>query len=72
MPTGNSIDSHPVIPVERLQYDTRSKRSSRVQGSTSVIDAHQLGDEQGETDADGSEVSSLVLLGGEQQAESQE
>lgn len=71
MRSGNSIDSHPVITVEGPQYDTRSKRSSRVQGSTSVVDAHQLGDEQGETDADGSEVSSLVLLGGEQQAEPQ-
>lgn len=71
MRSGTSIDLHPVIPVEGSQDDTGSKRSSRVQRSTSVVDAHQLGDEQGETDADGSEVSSLVLLGGEQQAESQ-
>ena len=68
-PHPSFADSHPMITLKRPQDHRRSKRSSRVQRSSGIINTHQFGDEQGKTDSDGSEVGGLVFLSGEQEAD---
>lgn len=56
-----------MVAVERARYHVRPERPGRVEGAAGVVHADELGDEQGESDPDGSEEGRLVLLGSEEE-----
>jgi len=51
-----------MLRVKRSSHDARPKRSSRIERTTRVIDTNHFGDKERESDADGRNECSLVLL----------
>ena len=53
-----------MVAIELAVDDTRSKAPSWVQASTREVDSDQLGDKEGQTDADGRNERAFMLLRG--------
>ena len=54
-----------MVVVEFAEDDAGTEGAGGVEAAAGVVDAHELGDEEGEADADGGDEVAAVFLGGE-------